>query len=51
MAYRMELIYDEIVDILDVKLVAGSTNGYTIPHGMYEISDLNLMIRYSFPMR
>ena len=33
----MELTYDEIVDILDVKYIAGSTIGYTIPPGICEI--------------
>ena len=49
MVYRMELNYDEIVDILDRNYIAGSTNGYTIPPGIYEISDLNLMLKHLFP--
>ena len=32
--YRMELTYDEIVDILEVKYIAGSTVGYTLPPGI-----------------
>ena len=27
MIYRLEIIYDEILDILDVKYIAGSTSG------------------------
>ena len=49
MVYRMELTYDEIIDILDVKLIAGSTTPYTIPPGICEISDINLMINFLLP--
>ena len=38
MVYRMELSYDEIVDILDVKYIAGSTTGYTLPPSIYKIT-------------
>ena len=34
MAYRLQLTYDETVDVLNVKYVAGSTKGYTIPPGV-----------------
>ena len=49
MFYGMELTYDEFVDILGVKCIAGSTNRYTLPNGMYEISDVNLMIKSLLP--
>ena len=39
MVYRMKLTYDDIVDLLDVKDIAGSTNGYTLLPGIYEITD------------
>ena len=45
----MELTYDENVDILDVKYIAGSTNGYTLALGIYEINDLNLTIKSLLP--
>ena len=51
MVYRMELTYDEIVDILDVKFIARSTNGYTLPPVFYEICDLKLMTKSLIPMR
>ena len=41
----MELTYDEIVDILNVIFIAGSAYGYTLTFGIYEISDINLMIK------
>ena len=42
----MELTYDENVDILNVSFIAGSANGYTLTLGIYEISDINLMIKF-----
>ena len=41
----MELTYDAFVDILDIKCIAASTIGYTLPLGTYEFSDLNLMLK------
>ena len=49
MVYRMELFYDEIVDILDVKYKAGSINGYTLPPGIFEITDINSMLKSLLP--
>ena len=45
----MGLTYDESVGILDMKYIAGSTNGYTLPTGTNEISDLNLMLKSLLP--
>ena len=47
--YRKELTYDGFVDILDIKFIAGSTVGYTQPPGLYETSDLNLMLKILLP--
>ena len=41
--YRLQLTYDENVDMLDVKYIAGSTIAYTLPPGVYKISDIKLM--------
>ena len=49
MAYRMGLTYDKIVDLLDIKFIAGSTYGYILPPGIYEISDLILMVKSLLP--
>ena len=49
MVYRMELPYHEIVDILDVKHIDGSTIDYMLPLAMYEISDENLMLKSLLP--
>ena len=40
MVYRMQLTYEEIVDVLDVNYFTGSSNGYTIPPGIYEIINI-----------
>ena len=37
MVLRIQLTYDEIVAVLDVKSMAGSTKGYTLPPGIYEL--------------
>ena len=45
LVYRMQLTYDEIVDFLNIKYIAGSIIGYTLVLGVYEISDNNLMLK------
>ena len=47
--YIMELTFDEIVDILDMKTFAGSIIGYTLPSGVNEIFDLNLILHSLLP--
>ena len=49
MIYRLQLTYDEIVYILDVKCLIGSTKGYTLKPGINEIKDKNLMLKSSLP--
>ena len=49
MVYRLELTYDEIIDILDVKYITGSTFGYTITTGVYEMNDICLIIKILLP--
>ena len=49
MVCRLQLTYDEIRDILDVRYIAGSIIGYTLPPGKYKISDINLMLKSSLP--
>ena len=45
MVYRMLLTLNDIVDLLEVKYIAGSFNGYTIPTGIYKIVVNNLMLK------
>ena len=49
MVYRMQLTHNEIVDMLDVKLIAESTLGYTIPPRINEIHDNTLIIKSLLP--
>ena len=44
MFHRMELTYNEIVDTLDVKYNVGLTIGYTLPPGINEIGNFDLML-------
>ena len=45
MVYWLQLTYDEVVDILDNKKIAGWTIGYTLPPGKFEITDNNSMTK------
>ena len=45
MVNRMELTCDEIVDLLDIKYIATSSTGYTVPPGNHEIGEINLMLK------
>ena len=47
--YGMQVTDNESVEILDVKCSAGSTNGYTLPLGIFETCDLSLMIKSLLP--
>ena len=49
MVYQMELTYDEIVDILNVQYIAGSTIGCTLVISINEFSDINLMLKSLLP--
>ena len=45
----MELNHDEIVDIMDIKYISTSTNSYSLQPGIYDISDINLMLKSLLP--
>ena len=49
MVYRLELTYTEIEYILDTKYIAATSTRYTLPPGIYEISDFDLMLWSLFP--
>ena len=46
---RMQLTYDEIVDILDEKNIAASTKAYTLPPGIDEVTDIIVLLNSSLP--
>ena len=49
MVYRYQRTYNEIINILDLKCIPTSTIGYTLPPGMYEIFDINFMLKSLLP--
>ena len=49
MRYRFQLTYDEIVDILNLKYFPTTTIGYTLPPSLYEIIDINIMLKSFLP--
>ena len=49
MLNRMQLSYDEIMDILDIKYFSSERTGYTLPPGVYEVVDLNNTLKNVLP--
>ena len=49
MAYRFQVTYDDPIDILDLKNIPTTTIRYTPPPGMYEIIDINFMLKSLLP--
>ena len=39
--YRMQLTYDEIIDVLDFKYIPTKRTGYSLSQDIYEVVDLN----------
>ena len=49
LVYRMQLTYDEIIDILDLNYILTKRTGYSLNPGIYEIVDLNKTLKYILP--
>ena len=49
LVYRMQLTYDEIIDILDFKYIPTKRTGYSLNPGIYEVIDLNNTLNYILP--
>ena len=49
LVFGIDITCDEIVDLLEFKLTAGSTTEYILPPNIYEIIVLNLMIKSLLP--
>ena len=49
LVYRMQLTYDEIIDILDFKYIPTKRTGYSSNPGIYEVIDLNNTLNYILP--
>ena len=49
LVYRMQLTYDEIIDVLDIKYISTKRIGYSLNPDVYEIIDLNNTLKYILP--
>ena len=49
LVYRMQLTYNEIIDILDLKNIPTKRTGYNLNPGIYEVVDLNNILKYILP--
>ena len=49
LVYRMQLTYDEIVDVLDLNYISTKRTGYSLNPGIYEVVDLNNTLKYNLP--
>ena len=49
LVYRMQLTYDEIVDVLDLKYISTKRIGYSLNPGIYEVIDLNNTLKHILP--
>ena len=49
MVFRLQLTYNEILDILGFKYVPTKRSGYSLNPGVYEIIDLNNTLKYILP--
>ena len=47
--YRMQLTYNEIIDILDLEYIPTKRTGYGLNPGIYEVVDLNNTLKYILP--
>ena len=49
LVYRMRLSYNEIMDILDLTFILTKRTGYSLNPGIYEVVDLNNILKYILP--
>ena len=49
LVYRMQLSYDQIFDILDLKYIPTKRTEYSLNPGIYEVVDLNNSLNYILP--
>ena len=45
----MQLTYDEILDVLDLKYIPTKRTGYSLIPGIYEVADSNDVLKYILP--
>ena len=46
LVYKMQLTYDEIIDLLDLKNIPTKRTGYALNPGIYEVFDSNNTLKY-----
>ena len=46
MVNRMQLKYNEIMDVLDIKYFPSDRTGYTLPPGIYHVGEINKTLQY-----
>ena len=49
LVYRMQLTYDEIIDVLDLKYIPTKRTGYSLNPSIYEVVDLHNTLKYILP--
>ena len=49
LVYRMQLTYDETIDILDLKFISTKRLGFGLDPGIYEVIDLNNTLKSILP--
>ena len=49
LVYRMQLTYDEIIDVFDLKYISTERRGYSLNPGIYEVIDLNNTLKHILP--
>ena len=49
LVYRLQLTYDDIIDISDIKYFPTKRTGYSLNPGFYEVVDLNSTLKYVLP--
>ena len=49
LVYRMQLTYDEIIDVLDLKYIPTKRTGYSLNPGFFEVVDLNNTLKHISP--
>ena len=49
LVYRMQLTFDETIDVLNLKYIPTKRTGYSLNPGIYEVIDLNKSLKYILP--
>ena len=49
LVYKMQLTYDEIIDVIYLKYISTERRGYSLNPGIYEIIDLNNTLKHILP--